>query len=374
MLHLFAGASGLVTNIDKCVVSPIRCTDEQIAKVQEVFPCVPAPFPCKYLGIPLSLRRLRRYEEQALVDKVAARIPTWKSGLLNHAGRTLLTKVTLSAIPVHISIDRWATMAPLCRFAPDLFAAVSRAGKRRSVKDGLMLNRWTRDVEVALTAQVLCQFLRVWHLMQNVVLNPLQADRFVWRWSPDGKYSASSTYCAFFNGSTSLLGAKELWRAKVPPKVKFFFWLALHRRLWTAERRKRHGLQENDDCALCGQAPESGDHLFLGCVFTRELWFKLLAPVGLAALVLSSEERLDSWWMQQRRRLDRQSRPVLDGLLLLLCWCIWKERNRRTFDPQSSNVDAVAHVVLLEAEDWVEAGFSYISVFTPRWSQHMVNL
>jgi hypothetical protein len=237
-----------------------------------------------------------------------------------------------------------------------------------------MLNRWARDVEGALTAQVLCQFLRVWHLMQNVVLNPLQADRFVWRWSPDGKYSASSTYRAFFNGSTSLLGAKELWRAKVPPKVKFFFWLALHRRLWTAERRKRHGLQENDDCALCGQAPESGDHLFLGCVFTRELWFKLLAPVGLAALVPSSEERLDSWWMQQRRRLDRQSRPVLDRLLLLLCWCIWKERNRRTFDSQSSNADAVAHAVLLEAEDWVEAGFSCISVFTPQWSQHMINL
>jgi len=119
--------------------------------------------------------------------------------------------------------DSWATVGPLCRFTPDLFAAVSRAGKRRLVKDGLMLNRWARDVEGALTAQVLCQFLRVWHLMQNVVLNPLQADRFVWRWSSDGKYFASSTYRAFFNGSTSLLGAKELWRAKVPPKVKFFF-------------------------------------------------------------------------------------------------------------------------------------------------------
>jgi hypothetical protein len=35
---------------------------------------------------------------------VAARIPTWKSGLLTHAGRVLLTKVTLSSIPVHLSI------------------------------------------------------------------------------------------------------------------------------------------------------------------------------------------------------------------------------------------------------------------------------
>jgi hypothetical protein len=104
ILTLFAGSSGLVTNIEKCVASPIRCTGETIAAIQEVFPCVVAPFPCKYLGIPLSLRRLRRSEEQALVDKVTARIPIWKSGLLTHAGRVLLTKVTLSAIPVHMSI------------------------------------------------------------------------------------------------------------------------------------------------------------------------------------------------------------------------------------------------------------------------------
>lgn len=57
ILHLFAGASGLLTNIDKCVASPIRCTDDMVAEVQEAFLCVLAPFPCKYLGIPLSLKR-----------------------------------------------------------------------------------------------------------------------------------------------------------------------------------------------------------------------------------------------------------------------------------------------------------------------------
>jgi hypothetical protein len=76
-----------------------------VAEILEVFPC-------KYLGIPLSLRRLNRSMEQPLVDAVAARIPTWKAGLLTNAGRALLTKVTLSAIPVHISIacclSQWA--------------------------------------------------------------------------------------------------------------------------------------------------------------------------------------------------------------------------------------------------------------------------
>jgi hypothetical protein len=31
ILDCFAGASGLVTNVDKCLASPIRCSDEDIA-------------------------------------------------------------------------------------------------------------------------------------------------------------------------------------------------------------------------------------------------------------------------------------------------------------------------------------------------------
>jgi len=125
-------------------------------------------------------------------------------------------------------------------------------------------NRRARDIVGALTTQVLCQYLQVWELIRGVTLNPLQLDRFVWKWSNDGMYSASSTYRAFFAGSTSLIRARELWKTKAPPRVKFFCWLALHNRLWTAERRKRHGPQDVDGCALCAQAPETVGHLFLG--------------------------------------------------------------------------------------------------------------
>ena len=75
-----------------------------IQAVQEVFPCRLQDFPTKYLGAPLSLSRLSRADEQVLVDAVAARIPTWKAGLLTSVGRATLTQTTLSAIPVHVSI------------------------------------------------------------------------------------------------------------------------------------------------------------------------------------------------------------------------------------------------------------------------------
>ena len=69
------------------------------------------PFPIIYLGIPLSVRKLRKSELQPLVDKIVTGLPPWKANLLTKAGRTVLVKAKLSAIPVHtalaISLSPW---------------------------------------------------------------------------------------------------------------------------------------------------------------------------------------------------------------------------------------------------------------------------
>lgn len=63
ILDLFAGASGLITNVDKCFITPIRCSQEQIDAVRLILPCMVQDFPTRYLGAPLSLSRVSRAEE-----------------------------------------------------------------------------------------------------------------------------------------------------------------------------------------------------------------------------------------------------------------------------------------------------------------------
>jgi hypothetical protein len=94
-----------------------------------------------------------------------------------------------------------------------------------------------------------------------------------------------------------MAGAKELWRANVPPKVKFFFWLALHGRLWTAERRKQHGLQPNVSCALCDQLDKTTDHLLCSCVFSWEVWTWLLSAMAHVATPPQPDSTLLDWWL-----------------------------------------------------------------------------
>ena len=103
-LAIFGLASGLFSNMEKSVASPIHCSDLDIARVRDILSCHVKEFLCRYLGVPLPVRKIRRSDEQHLIDKIATRIPTWKGNLLNAVGRTALVKATMSAIPVHMSI------------------------------------------------------------------------------------------------------------------------------------------------------------------------------------------------------------------------------------------------------------------------------
>jgi hypothetical protein len=95
-------------------------------------------------------------------------------------------------------------------------------------------------------------------------------------WTADKSFSASSAYQAFFVERHAVPGAKLLRKTRAPPKCKFFIWLVLHDRCWTAQRRKRRNLQDDDSCALCNQLPESIAHLLLACPTSREVCFLAL--------------------------------------------------------------------------------------------------
>jgi hypothetical protein len=55
-----------------------------------------------------------------------------------------------------------------------------------------------------------------------IELNPKADDHMVWRWTSSGTYSSSSAYSVLCLGQLSLLGAKELWKARAPSKCCFF--------------------------------------------------------------------------------------------------------------------------------------------------------
>jgi hypothetical protein len=164
---------------------------------------------------------------------------------------------------------------------------------------------------------VLCDYVLLWEKLERVQLQPAVPDQFVWKWTADGTYSASSAYRSFFIGRSMLIGTKHLWHANAPPKVRFFFWVALHGRLWTAERRRRHRLQQSASCVLWAQEDETTDHLLCSCVFARQVWYRLLLVAGWQALMPSQSETLADWWQHARERLPDELHRSFDSAVVL---------------------------------------------------------
>jgi hypothetical protein len=172
--------------------------------------------------------------------------------------------------------DRWLNGRSIEELAPCLISMVGPIIRRkRTMVDALQDNKWVTYIRGGLTMQVLLDFLSIWDRVQEVNLTDSQ-DRVIWRWLRDGAFSTASTYRVFFSGQHAIPGARLLHKTRAPGRCGFFIWLALHDRVWTSARRKRHNPQDDDRCALCDQQPETIDHLLVGCSFSKEIWFLLL--------------------------------------------------------------------------------------------------
>lgn len=69
--------------------------------VQSILCCRLEPFPITYLGLPLSLRKLRKQDVQPLLDRFSKKFAGWKPKFLSAGDRLTLIKSVLFALPVH---------------------------------------------------------------------------------------------------------------------------------------------------------------------------------------------------------------------------------------------------------------------------------
>jgi hypothetical protein len=102
ILDRFGLATGLRLNLEKCIVAPIRCTDLNLDHILESFVGRRVNFPLTYLGLPLTLGRIKVAHVQGIIDKSRCRLAGWQGRLLNPEGRRELVRSVLSAILVYL--------------------------------------------------------------------------------------------------------------------------------------------------------------------------------------------------------------------------------------------------------------------------------
>jgi hypothetical protein len=101
LLSLFGEAK---TNVQKSNVFPIQCSEDDITAIQNLLPCELKEFPCKYLGAPLSLKSLSKAQLQPYIDRITARLPSWKVDLLSKEGRQILVQHVLTSMLMYLAM------------------------------------------------------------------------------------------------------------------------------------------------------------------------------------------------------------------------------------------------------------------------------
>ena len=165
------------------------------------------------------------------------------------------------------------------------------------------------------------------------------ADSFRWRWTTNGKYTAMSAYAALHQGSVRFQGAARIWKNWAPPNVKFFVWLAARQRIWTADRRRRHGLDPHDMCWFCDPEPETCDHILVNSTFAKQVWWDVISALDCTCSFSPCQLTLRDWWTHCRQLQVKERRKGFDTLFMSIAWFLWKERNACLFDRRLSTTE-----------------------------------
>lgn len=123
---------------------------------------------------------------------------------------------------------------------------------------------------------------------------------------------------------------KQVWKIRVPNKLKVFLWKALHDGLAVGENLARRIPHCNPQCPSCQGAGETAMRLFSGCSMSRQVW--LLLPLALRSEATPGVNFLE-WWKNLCRIIANISHvddPV--AFACVICWRLWKARNSSIFN------------------------------------------
>ena len=161
----------------------------------------------------------------------------------------------------------------------------------------------------------------------------VNGDRMRWKLTKNEDFDIRSFYNKLRNSLPIIFSWKGIWKVKVPQHVSFFVWTAIWDRILTGDNLRGRRMNFVFWCIMCRCNGETVDHLFLYCGKANRMWSLVFRSFWISwVLPRSVESNLFGWW----NWLAKHSSSIWNLAPLCLMWCLWRERNRRTFKDMDS--------------------------------------
>jgi hypothetical protein len=251
--------------------------------------------------------------------------------------------------------DVWCNDVPLKEAFPGLYCLACI--KDATVADSILFRGEDAHWEVNFTWTVqdweigtISSFLE---LLYSTTIKRNKEDRMCWRPSLTKGFHVKSYYKVLSSPGGGLFPWKSIWKVKVPPRVAFFSWTAALGKILTADNLRRRGLILVSWCCLCKADGESVDHLLLHCAYAKELRDMIFVWFGISWVMPRRVLELFDCW--QWSMGCHQKLVVWRVIPHCIMWCLWRERNVRTFEGCELNIVGLKLQFYRYLFDWLSA-------------------
>ncbi|XP_021974957.1 uncharacterized protein LOC110870066 [Helianthus annuus] len=231
---------------------------------------------------------------------------------------------------------------PLMNQFPALFEL--DANKDCKISDRLSINgggsryvwQWRRPLG---EGQETIEMIGLCSLLHSVELKK-EKDRWAWTGSSDKQFNVGAVKWLLNKNIGYNEGNHPGWCKWLPSKCNVFIWRAGLDKLATMDALKRRNIDRGDsNCVLCGEGEESMEHLFTSCCFAAmlcpiiSLWCKILN-----IFAFSVNDLLDT---HEHIGLKGIKKEVVQGIIRIGCWSIWKARNEARFNNKIIKLEGI---------------------------------
>lgn len=301
----FGAASGLHANHLKSSIYFGGVKQDVRQEILEISGMCEGNLPFRYLGIPLSTKKISVVQWQPLLQKILAKVTCWTARYLSYAGRLQLIKSVLFGMQTYwcqvfllpqkvikliqtiCRVFLWTGQAGMSRRALVAWERVMLPMQARGL-NVINMEIWNRAAVCKLLWRLNQQKDQCWirwihgyYIKQADIWEMELPKQSTWMvrkilgareclkqmqdgkcWISNSKFSIKKLYKALIGSTQKVAWAKMLCQNVAPPKCIFMSWLLLHEKLVTCAYLKKRGIQVDEVCCLCKKKEESLDHLF----------------------------------------------------------------------------------------------------------------
>ncbi|XP_021728395.1 uncharacterized protein LOC110695474 [Chenopodium quinoa] len=351
----FSGASGLSANLDKSEVYFGGVSVDVQNELRELLGVSQGSIPFRYLGVPLSSKKLTIAQCRPLVDRVTTRIQGWMAKHLSYAGRLQLVKSVLFAKK---SLVAWNNVClPKVCGGWNLLslpewnkAAVIKLLWDIAHKDD---NLWVKWVHIYYFKHKDCWTTPTparcsWFLKKILSCRDIVNDQGGWDGFVQGnKLKIKKLYAAIRPQVPKVPWKRVTCHNLATPKSVFILWIALWNRLVIKDRLLQWHISCDPKCFLCLNGNESVQHLFFDCDFSRKVWSKVLGILRVSKPVQQFSDEID--WMKKICRSSRLKNKVIQVAFTETVYGIWIQRNAVLFTECCKSIDALVRDIVFHS-------------------------